>query len=196
MDLYDMTGSMSEAMGWTTKKSERVYENPWFSVRKDSVIQPDGKPGEYFVVERAGAVVIVAEDDSENLVLVYQTKYPVGKRLLEFPAGLVEEGESPLDTAKRELKEETGLSAGSWESLGSLYPSAGMTDEREYVFLARDLTEGKAQLEGTEDIEATRMSLGAIREHIVSGEEQSGFFLAAFLLYEERKRREAVSVSE
>jgi 8-oxo-dGTP pyrophosphatase MutT (NUDIX family) len=187
---------MSESLSWKTIGSERVHENPWFSVRKDSVVQPDGKPGEYYVVERAGAVVIVAEDETGKLVLVRQTKYPVGKRLLEFPAGLVEGGENPIEAAKRELKEETGLSAESWESLGSLYPSAGMTDEKEYVFLARGLSEGTSELEGTEDIEVVRMPLGDIRNHVLSGEEQSGFFLAAFLLYEERKRREVVSVSE
>lgn len=186
---------MSESSKWKTLNSEWVHENPWFSVRKDSVIQPDGKPGEYFVVERAGAVVIVVEDGMGKLVLVRQMKYPVGKRLLEFPAGLVERGEDPLAAAKRELKEETGLSAESWESLGSLYPSAGMTNEQEYVFLARGLSEGASELEGTEDIEVVRMSLGDIRDHVLSGEEQSGFFLAAFLLYEERKRSDGISVS-
>ncbi|MEI7749396.1 MAG: NUDIX hydrolase [Candidatus Moraniibacteriota bacterium] len=179
---------MNGIEGWTTTGSEQAYKNPWFSVRKDTVIRPDGKPGEYFVVERARAAVIVAEDAQGNLVLAQQMRYVIGRRLYEFPAGMIEKGEEPVEAAKRELREETGIVAERWEELGIVYPSAGLTDERGHIFLARDLTEGEPELDGSEDIVTSRMSPDDIRNYIGSERVQTGFFLAAFTLYEQWKR--------
>lgn len=180
---------MNESFGWKTNGSETVYRNPWFSVRRDSVIRPDGKPGEYFVVERAPAVVIVAEDAVGDLVLVEMTRYTIGRRLFEFPAGMVESGEDPKEAAKRELREETGMIAGRIEELGTVYPSPGLSDERGHVFLARDLVEGEADLDGTEqDMLTYRKSTDDIRTYIAGERMQTGFFLSAFLLYEQWKK--------
>ena len=179
---------MEKKSGWVTSGSEQVYGNRWFSVRKDAVIQPDGKPGEYFVVERTPAVVIVAEDALGNLVLAEMTRYVIGRRLYEFPAGMVDRDEEPVDAARRELREETGIHAGRFEELGVVYPSAGLTDECGHIFLARDLVEGESELDGTEDIVTYRMSPDDIRKYISEERVYTGFFLAAFLLYEEWKK--------
>jgi ADP-ribose pyrophosphatase len=178
---------MKDVSSWKTVNSERVHQNPWYSVRKDSVIRPDGKAGEYFVVEAgAGAVVVIAEDGNDNLILVGQTRYPTGKYLYEFPAGKIEDGEDALSAAKRELGEEAGYIAEKWELLGKYYTAAGIMDENMNVFLARQLTAITAKAEGTEDIGIKKVSLRDIRNMIV-GSELSNLLLTPIPFYERWK---------
>lgn len=125
--------------GWRTHGSRVVYENPWIRVREDDVTRPDGGVGIYGVVEvRHPSVFVVAVDDEDRVVLVRLFRYTTGAWSLEVPAG-GSDGEEPLVAARRELLEEAGLVAGSWDEVGRMDALNGIADAPEHVFLARDL---------------------------------------------------------
>jgi 8-oxo-dGTP pyrophosphatase MutT (NUDIX family) len=149
--------------------SRPVWEGRIASVRVDRFRYDDGEEAEREVVAHPGAVAVVAHD-GERLFLVRQPREAVGEpALLELPAGkLDEDGESPLDTAKRELAEEIGKGARSWTHLTSFYTSPGFADEECHVFLATDLYDERAEAEDTERIEVVEAPLadldGVIRD--------------------------------
>jgi ADP-ribose pyrophosphatase len=121
--------------------SEKVYEGRVISLRRDTVAMPGGGSSVREVVHHPGAVAVVALDDDENVVLLRQYRHPVGQHLWELPAGLRDsDGEPPLETAKRELAEETLLAAGRWSLLVSVNNSPGFSDELVQVYLAEDLS--------------------------------------------------------
>lgn len=98
--------------GWKKIKSKIVHKNSWFSIYKDDVINPNGKPGKYYYSHGHDAIAVIAEDKNNNLYLVGQTRYPIGNQYSwEVIGGGIEKGETLLAAAKRELKEETGLEA-------------------------------------------------------------------------------------
>ena len=137
------------------RKARRVaYDNPWITVWHDDVARPDGSPGIYGVVHfanlAAGVVVLDAED---RTALVGQHRYTLDAWSWEIPEGGVPAGESPLDGAKRELREETGLEAATWHEIARLDLSNSVTDEQAVLYLATDLTMGEATPEPTEAIE-------------------------------------------
>jgi 8-oxo-dGTP pyrophosphatase MutT (NUDIX family) len=134
--------------------SRTVWEGHVATVRVDRFRYDDGEEAEREVIAHPGAVAIVAHD-GERLFLVRQPREAVGEpELLELPAGkLDEEGESPLDTAKRELAEEIGKGARDWSHLTSFYTSPGFADEECHVYLATDLYDEKAEADDTERIE-------------------------------------------
>lgn len=134
--------------------SRRVgYENPWVTVWHDEVIRPDGSPGIYGVVHFANvAVGVVALDDDDRIVLVEQERYAFGRPSLEIPEGGSPHDEPPLEGARRELREETGIAAETWCELGRADLSNSVTDETAVIYLATGLTAGVAEPEGTEDL--------------------------------------------
>lgn len=112
------------------------------ALRLDQVVMPDGSVARREVVEHLGAVAVAAVDDEGAITLIHQYRHPVHRRLWELPAGLLDvDGERPLDSARRELLEEAGLTAGRWDVLVDTAASPGFTDEVVRVFLARDLTQ-------------------------------------------------------
>src|ERR1700737_4915468 len=133
---------------------ETVFNGRLFKVRVERFRYPDGEEVTRELVRHGGAVGVVAHDDL-HLWLVRQPRETIGEPdLLEIPAGRLDvEGESPLAAAQRELAEEIGKSARSWEELGSSYSSPGFTDERVHLFLATDLGDASAQAEDNERIE-------------------------------------------
>jgi ADP-ribose pyrophosphatase len=130
-----------------------IYEGPVFSVE-----QRDGKD----VVVHGPAVAIVPVDRSGHVTLVLQERVAVGGKLLELPAGGVEKGESPLETARRELREETGLHGGDWVEVATFFTTPGFVDEKMHLFLATDLEQGEASPEGSEEIELVRVPLDEV----------------------------------
>ena len=131
----------------------RLFDGKFLKVE-----ERDGKE----VVVHRDAVAIVAVDRDDVVTLVRQPRVATGGPLLELPAGIVEEGEPPLETAKRELREETGLHEGEWAEVAGFYSSPGFTDERITLFVARGLEHGEAQPEETEEIELVRVPLADV----------------------------------
>jgi 8-oxo-dGTP pyrophosphatase MutT (NUDIX family) len=127
---------------FATIDSETVYVGNILALRADEVQMPGGGSARREVVEHYGAVAILAIDDDANIVMVYQYRHPVGRRLWELPAGLLDMGgEPPHITAARELEEEAGLSARNWRVLVDLVSSPGFSDESVRVYLATGLSE-------------------------------------------------------
>lgn len=144
-----MIRPMVEQRGkWKRLSSKIVHKNPYYFVREDDVVKPDGSKGKYNVVVTKGAVFIVAMDDEKNIYLEKLHRYTNNNYSIEIPAGGTD-GEDTLVAAKRELLEETGLKADTWKSLGVMYPANGLLSEENHVYLATDLkqTENNAQAE-------------------------------------------------
>jgi ADP-ribose pyrophosphatase len=137
------------------------------------------------VVEHPGGVTVLAFDDQDRVLLVRQYRHPVGRPLLELPAGTLEPGESPEHCASRELQEETGYRADRLERLGGFYSAPGYCSEYLYVFLAEGLLESK--LDGDEeDIRVERHSLAEVNELVAAGEVEDAKTLAALTLLGQR----------
>ena len=127
------------------------YENAWITVWHDEVSRPDGSPGIYGLVHFANlAAGVVALDDEDRIVLVGQHRYTLDAYSWEIPEGGVPAGEDPLDGAKRELREETGLEAERLDRAGTVELSNSVTDERAILYLATGLTHGQADPEPSE----------------------------------------------
>ncbi|HME46842.1 NUDIX hydrolase [Mycobacterium sp.] len=125
-----------------TVSSETAYAGRILALRVDHVLMPGGSTATREVVEHFGAVAIAAIDDDRNLAMVYQYRHPLGRRLWELPAGLLDtEGEDPAETAARELKEEAGLAAENWRVLLDVASSPGFSDESVRTYLATGLSD-------------------------------------------------------
>jgi 8-oxo-dGTP pyrophosphatase MutT (NUDIX family) len=145
---------------WRVLGSRPVYENDWISVREDEVVRPDGAPGIYGVVHYKNTAVGVLPVEDGHVYLVGQYRYPLDRYSWEIPEGGCPEGEDPLQAARRELKEETGLEADRWEKLGEADLSNSVADERAVWFLATGLVPGEREPEGTEVLGVRRVPLG------------------------------------
>lgn len=141
---------------WRTLAAREVYRNPWLSVTEYQVIRPDGAPGIYGLVDPGDNVTIVALDADEQIWVIEDYLYAIQAWGWFLPTGSADHGEAPLAAAQRELAEETGLRAASWEALGASYLSPGVVTQRSYFFLARELTPGAPRREGTEARMTTR----------------------------------------
>jgi len=168
---------------WQTLKSALRFENPWIRVVQNDVINPSGGNGEYTVVHfKSQAVAVIPLDDEENTWLVGQYRYAMDSFEWEVPEGGAPEGESPLECAKRELSEETGLSAKRWDTICSgLQLSNSITDERAYTFLARDLTQHEASPEETEQLQLRKLPLSEAIDMALNGEINDAFSIVSLL---------------
>jgi len=134
--------------------SERIYSGRVVNLRVDEIDQPHGHGRRRIeVVEHAGGVCIIARPEPDTIVLVKQHRHAVDADLWEAPAGMIERGEPPLETARRELIEETGYRAESLRFLWSIYTTPGFCEERIHFFVADGLTPGRAEPEADEDFE-------------------------------------------
>jgi ADP-ribose diphosphatase len=133
------------------------------------------------IVEHPGAVAVVAVDGDGYVTLVRQLREPARKRLLELPAGTAEPGEAPLETARRELQEECGLTGGRWQELAVFWTTPGFCRERMHLFAAEDVERGDASPEEDEDLELVRWRVTEVRDRLHEIEDAKT--LAGLLLY-------------
>jgi 8-oxo-dGTP pyrophosphatase MutT (NUDIX family) len=191
---------------WPVVHSTDVYRNEWvMALRLDEVRPPAGPDssthsgddsdgsgqGETFerlVLEHPGAVVVLAVDDQRRAFCLWQYRHPAQRRFVELPAGLLDtQGESPLETARRELREEAGLSAEDWTPLGTTWSTPGITNEVMHLFLARDLTVVEDDFERAHeeaDMASGWVPVDELRSAVLTGDVADGPLVQAVLLAE------------
>ncbi len=167
--------------------SREVLSTPIFTVTEDHAVAPDGFEIKRQIVRHGGAAIMMPVDAKGRVLLVRQYRLPVRKRIWELSAGRVDEGETPLQAARRELKEETGYRARKWAKLLSFYSSPGYVSEKMTVYLATDLVEGEPEPMEDERIECRWFSAKELDEMIAGGKIVDAKTIAAFLFWR-RKR--------
>ncbi|MCI0655252.1 MAG: NUDIX hydrolase [Methylococcaceae bacterium] len=173
---------MSEANPWRLIASREIYDNPWIRVREDEVINPGGGKGLYGCVSfKNQAVGVIPLDDAGNTWLVGQYRYTLDAYSWEIPTGGSPPGEAVLETARRELKEETGLSASRWSPFLRLHLSNSVTDEEAYIFVAEDLTEGRTSFEETEQLMVRKLAVSDALDMVFRGEITDAISVAGLL---------------
>ena len=159
-------------MKWTTLDSEYLFRRPWLTARKDRVGLPNGHIiEEYYVLEYPDWINVIAITPDDRFVFVRQYRYALGKTVNEIVAGVCEEGEDPLETAKRELMEETGYGGGVWTKTATLSANASAMSNLTHCYIARgvELIGGRCLDEG-EDLEVCLFSREEVRGMLSRGE--------------------------
>ena len=129
---------------YKTVESKKIFQTPIFDLFEDRITLPSGQEITKAVLKHPGASVFIPQVDDNHLILIRQYRYAVRSSILEFPAGIIDPGESPLECAQREMSEETGHGAKKWTELGCFYSSPGFCNEKLYGFLGRELFEKTA----------------------------------------------------
>ncbi|HEX2535624.1 MAG TPA: NUDIX hydrolase [Chitinophagaceae bacterium] len=174
-----MTGTENP---WTILSEKKVYDNKWIGVTEFDVLNPSGRPGLYGKVHfKNVAVGIIPLDETGHTWLVGQYRFPLDQYSWEIPEGGCPPGEEPLEAARRELEEETGLQAGEWTLIQTLHLSNSVTDEFGCIYLARGLRPGKAGPEETEDLAVRRLPFDEVYRMVVEGTITDSLTVAAVL---------------
>jgi ADP-ribose pyrophosphatase len=160
-----MSGDFTE----TKKSSTRVYAGRLLQVREDEVVLPDGSAATREYIVHPGAALILPVFDDGHVLLERQFRYPVGEHCYELPAGKLEANESSLDTAKRELLEETGYVAREWSTVCTMLPCIGYSDERIEFFMARKLVFKGPSLDQGEFLETLRLPVSEALQWVRDG---------------------------
>ncbi|MDZ8202720.1 NUDIX hydrolase [Microbacterium sp. SSW1-59] len=183
-----------EAVEVDIVETDLVYSGHVWDVRSDTFRYGAGEIVRQYV-DHPGAAAVVAVDDAERVLLIQQYRHPIRHRDWEIPAGLLDvEGESPLETARRELAEEVDLEADRWESLVSIFTTPGGNDEIVHLFLARDLRpveQAHAREEEEADIRQEWMPLGRAVEGVLAGRFRNGILAVGVLAASHRLREDA-----
>lgn len=167
---------------WTVQKETRLYDNPWITVTAFDVLNPAGNKGIYGKVHfKNTAVGVIVLDEEKNTWLVGQYRFPQDAYSWEIPEGGVLLGNDPLEGAKRELLEETGLRAANWEQLFTMHLSNSVSDEFAIVYLATGLTQHEAEPEETEQLVVKKLPFEEVYAMLEKGEITDSMSVAAIL---------------
>jgi len=167
---------------WKTLSQKRVYSNPYFSIREDKVVRPNGKSSSYYIVDKHESVFILPMNSLKEVCLIKQFRYPTNTWSWEVPAGSTD-GQEPLIAAQRELQEETGLIANSWEEIAKFPIGAGLSNNIGHIFIAKDIIsigENRQEEEGIVDCQY--FSIDIIKKMLISGEMQDGPSISALAI--------------
>jgi ADP-ribose pyrophosphatase len=173
-----------------TLSSERIYEGRILNLRKDKVTVKNGQTSWREIVEHNGGVALAAVTPEGKMVMVRQYRKAAEKAILEAPAGKIEKGEDHRLTAERELKEETGYTAGKIQFITSFYTSIGYSTEVIYLYLATDLTPGETDFDENESIDVLEYELPELKNMVLRGEIEDAKTIAAILLTESIMEKE------
>ncbi len=161
-----MPKSVRQLLAEEQVSSSIAYNGNFLTLRRDMAKLPDGSQHSREYVSHPGAAAIAALFDDERILIVRQYRYPMGEVYVEIPAGKVDAGETALQTAKRELTEETGYSAGKWAHLTDIHPAIGFASEVIKIYLAKDLSEGTAQPDEGELLVVEAVKFGWLMDEI------------------------------
>jgi len=168
-------------MSWKTLKSQKKADFPLFKVFEDVVKLPNGLKLDYYWVEKI-PVVVVIPIISDKIVMVKQYRYAIKLDSLELPAGHMKKNETPEECAKRELKEETGFTAGKIKKLLDYHPSTEYSNQLYHIFISGDLKEGKSDREKYELMEVELLDVESVIEKIINGTIKDGRTITAVFL--------------
>ncbi len=169
--------------------SKEVLRNKLFRVVDEIATDPSGFEIHRFIIRHPGSAVMMPVDSRGRILLIKQFRLPAQRELWELPAGRMDPGESPLQAAKRELREETGFRAKKWIKLSSFWPSPGYVDEKMNLFAALDLTEGEQKPMEDERIEMQWFSKPEVGEMIHGGKIHDAKTIAGYFLWLDYRRR-------
>ncbi len=172
-------------MKWETLQSEYLIRRPWLTARRDKVRMPNGVVNdEFYILEYPDWVNVIAITKDDKFVFVRQYRHGIGDTYFEIPAGVIEEGEDPVEGAKRELQEETGYAGGEWTRLMSLSGNASTTNNLSHSFLAVGVEKVSEQhLDATEDIEVHLLSREEVLSLLENNEIKQSLMAAPLLKY-------------
>lgn len=180
-----MEDAISEKGKWKVLKSEYLFRRPWLTVRRDCVELPDGRQNpEFYVLEYPDWVNVIAITEDGKFVMERQYRHGLGKTCFEIPAGVIEEGEDPLDAAKRELMEETGYGEGKWRKIMTISGNSSTTDNLSHCYVAEGVRKISGQhLDSTEDLEIVLLDTAQVKDLMVNDQIKQALMAAPLWRY-------------
>ena len=170
--------------------SELIYQGRVFKLFRDNVTLQNNRSVNLDVIRHPGAAAIVALTDHSEIYMLKQYRYAAGGFIWEIPAGTLDPGESPLSCAQREIVEEAGVSADSWDKIGEITPVPGYSDERIHLFLAKDLKPSRQNLDDDEIIAIHKINFKEALSMAYSGEISDAKTIAGLFLAQNRMHRD------
>jgi len=153
---------MKTTKKWETLNSKLVYEDPWIRLKLDSILGPNNQKSNYSVVELKGGIGVVALTSENKIIIVGQYRYAPNVYSWEIPKGALQSFDdktAPVEVAQKELKEETGITAKKWDSLTMVHTLMGSSNDKVFLFLARNLKKGMPHPDKTEDITVKKVTI-------------------------------------
>lgn len=180
-----MEDAISEKGKWKVLKREYLFRRPWLTVRRDCVELPDGRQNpEFYVLEYPDWVNVIAITEDGKFVMERQYRHGLGKTCFEIPAGVIEEGEDPLDAAKRELMEETGYGEGKWRKIMTVSGNSSTTDNLSHCYVAEGVRKISGQhLDSTEDLEIVLLDTAQVKDLMVNDQIKQALMAAPLWRY-------------
>ena len=151
-------------------ETQSIYQNKWLSVREDKVVHPGGNEGIFGIIEMKAGATVLALNEYNEVYLVREYKYAIEKYSIELMSGGLDDGEPPIDGAKRELKEELGIVAAEWIDLGVVDPFTTVISSPNYMFLARGLKKGRQKLGELEQLEILKIPFDRVINMVMNNE--------------------------